>query len=359
MKILLFQEFSGLFNNLESGLRELGHEVFLVSDGDGFKNYPSDLRWDVKCRFKPIGKFLSYLKILYNYKRLRNYDVALVVTTSISRYMSFNRLVYYHIIRKGCKKMYLVGSGLYATSWKYWAENKGSKYFNYAQKDGWKNMPPQLFSKLLIWEKELYGFIDGIIPIWYEYAQPYRDMGYEKLFPAIRIPIDINKFEYTPNVVNDKIVFFHGITRPCKGGEFIIAAFDKLRKKYKDEAEFVAAGNLPFDEYMKLIERTNVIVDDANSYSFAMNILFSMAKGKICVGGAEPESNKELGYSYNPVVNICPDVNQIAEALEKIILNRDKIEYIGKKSRQFVEEYHDYVKVAREYEKFFLNQLGE
>lgn len=359
MKILLFQEFSGLFNNLESGLRQLGHEVYLVSDGDGFKNYPSDFRWDVKCKFKPLAKFLSYIKLIANYRKLKGYDVSLVVTTSISRYMFFNRIVYYHLIRKNSKKMYLVGSGLYATSWKYWSERNDTKYYNYAQNDGWKNMAPVLFNKLLVWEKELYGFIDGIIPIWYEYAQPYRDLGYKKLFPAIRIPIDIAKFVYKPNIVSDKIVFFHGISRPCKGGVYILGAFDKLREKYKNEAEFIAAGNLPFDEYMKIIDRANVIIDDANSYSFAMNVLFSMAKGKICVGGAEPESNKELGYAYNPVVNICADINQIAEALEDIIKNKSRIEEWGKESRAFVEEYHNYVEVAMNYEKFFISQLAK
>lgn len=46
MKILLFGEFSGFFTCLKDGLTALGHEVFLASSGDGFKNYPSDFRWD-------------------------------------------------------------------------------------------------------------------------------------------------------------------------------------------------------------------------------------------------------------------------------------------------------------------------
>ena len=48
MRILLFGEFSGLFNCLKEGLVALGHEVYLVSDGNGFKNYPSDFRYDIK-----------------------------------------------------------------------------------------------------------------------------------------------------------------------------------------------------------------------------------------------------------------------------------------------------------------------
>jgi len=42
MRILLVGEFSRLHNSLKEGLIALGHEVVLISNGDGFKNYPSD-----------------------------------------------------------------------------------------------------------------------------------------------------------------------------------------------------------------------------------------------------------------------------------------------------------------------------
>ena len=44
MKILLIGEYSNLHNSLKKGLIELGHEVTLVSFGDGFKNLSSDIR---------------------------------------------------------------------------------------------------------------------------------------------------------------------------------------------------------------------------------------------------------------------------------------------------------------------------
>ena len=44
MKILLVGEFSGVHNNLKKGLIELGHDVILAADGDGFKSFGYDLR---------------------------------------------------------------------------------------------------------------------------------------------------------------------------------------------------------------------------------------------------------------------------------------------------------------------------
>src|SRR5688500_18254348 len=42
MRILLIGEYSRLHNSLKEGPIVLGHEVTLVSDGDAFKQYPSD-----------------------------------------------------------------------------------------------------------------------------------------------------------------------------------------------------------------------------------------------------------------------------------------------------------------------------
>ena len=52
MKILLLGEYSNLHNSLKAGLVHLGHEVTLISSGDGFKQFESDV----------LLKNLSFLK---------------------------------------------------------------------------------------------------------------------------------------------------------------------------------------------------------------------------------------------------------------------------------------------------------
>jgi hypothetical protein len=44
MKILLVGEYSRLHNSLKEGLLVLGHEVTLISTGDYFKDFPSDIK---------------------------------------------------------------------------------------------------------------------------------------------------------------------------------------------------------------------------------------------------------------------------------------------------------------------------
>jgi len=368
MKILLFGEFSGLFTCLKKGLVEIGHEVFFVSDGNGFKDYPADFRYDSHKSWK-FGSFrapYNFFNLVFHKHLLRGYDIVYIMDPSlISRHIKLNAPIYRYILKHN-NKVFLCGAGDSAIMIDYWLHKKDDKYHNYVKgildAHILKGEPSILYlqPELKQWENELLTSVNGYIPIWYEYAQPFRN--FSTAMKTIRIPIPCQDFEYKPNIVKDKIVFFHGVpTRPiAKGTPIIKEAFARMEQKYGDVAEFVCAGGLPFDEYMKLISRVNVILDDANSCSIAMNGLFSLAKGKIVMGGAEPEGNHELGIEgVNPVFNLIPDVDQICSQIEYIIQYKDKIEEWGLEGRKFVEKYHDYILIAKEYEAVFLNTLAE
>ena len=359
MKILLFGEYSGFFNCLKDGLVALGHEVFLASlNGDGIKNFPSDYKWEGKhfAQWQKIGLGALYLTgNLMNHRHLLSgYDVVLLIAPNAVSYRVWLNKIPYNYIRKNNKKVFLSGAGITAHLFDYWY-NSNEKYKSYME--GYLINDKNFFYKdnpsLLKWEKELFDMVDGYIPIWYEYYMPFKD--FPNCLDVVRIPVNINKFEYKPNIVKDKVVFYHGSRYECKGTRYIKAAFERMKKNYGDKGEYICAGMLPFNEYMQLVERTNVIVDDANSYSIAMNGLFSMLKGKLIMGGAEPVANEMYGYKYNPVFNICPDVDQICGTMINILNRKNEIEEIGLQGRKFVEEYHNYIDIAKQYESIFIN----
>ncbi|SEA75374.1 Glycosyltransferase involved in cell wall bisynthesis [Xylanibacter ruminicola] len=351
MKILLIGEYSGLFTCLSDGLRFLGHQVFTASNGDGTRDYPADFRWDKHFQLPKINGLLEILYILQHRKLFCGYDVVMFISTRALLYAHFEGFNYwfYKYVKKNNKKVFISDSGLDFISFQYWNSHKETKYHDYTEAylDNPQHDSFLMDKNAATTEAKIREMVDGTIPLWYEYAQPHRQ--FKSLKPTIRIPINIDKFEYKPNKVGEKIVFFHGISRACKGGKYIQAAFDRLRNKYSDVAEFICAGGLPFEEYMELTNRTNVILDDVHSYSFSMNALFAMARGKIYMGGAESEGNKELGYEDCPVMNLTKDVDQICSAIEYVIANRDKIEEWGLKSRKFVEKYHSYKDIAQQY----------
>jgi len=354
MKILLFGEYSGLFNNLKDGLVTLGHNVFLASNGDGYRNYPSDYRYDMHIKGK-LGNAVGIFNVFTNLKMFSGYDIVFVVAPNPLFKISISNELFNYLVKNN-EKVFICGAGLYTNSFNFWYNNINSKYYEYTHADynGAPNkyaFPFYVTPKRLKLELNILNKLNGLIPIMYEYSEPFRD--FPKLLKTVPIPINLSKFEYKPNIVKGKIVFFHGLTRPCKGGEYILKAFDFLSKKYSNHAEFIAKGGLPFKDYMELIDRTNVVLDDTNAYSLGMNALFSMAKGKIVMGGAEDVANKELGYEHCPAINLTKDVNQIILAIDNIIENKNYIEQIGFESRKLVEEYHNYIKVAEEYTKLF------
>lgn len=357
MRILLFGEFSGFFNCLRDGLVDIGHEVYMVSNGDGKRGYPADYNWYVSP--EKYGRYLSHVleikNVLSHRDLIRGYDaVMLIHPTIFSGIVPVIKPIFNYILNHN-DKVFLSGAGLTPISVNYWY-NSEEKYHNYVKG---LILDKQISEKkmgdksLLKWENELLDRINGYIPIWYEYAKPFKE--HPHCLKTIRIPINYNQHAYSPNIIHDKIVFFASISprKNAKGFSYIKAAFEKMGKNYGDVAEFVYGGGLPFKEYMQLVSKANVLLDDANSCSVAMNGLFSMCKGKVVMGGAEPYANEELGLDWNPVYNLCPDVDQICSCIEDVINNREHIEEMGKRSRQFVEEYHDYRKIANDYVKVF------
>ena len=122
-----------------------------------------------------------------------------------------------------------------------------------------------------------------------------------------------------------------------------------LKKKYPNKIEIIIDGNLPLKEYLKVISRANIIVDQASTYSYGMNALYSMAQGKIVMTGLEKEALSAFGLSSSPVINIKPCVNNIVMEIEKILQDLSLVEKIGKETRDFVVNHHDYKKIARMY----------
>ena len=77
MKILLMGEYSNVHWTLAEGLRTLGHDVTVLSNGDFFKNYPRDIDLVRKpAKFRGI----DYLAKLQHIKSiLKGTEVVLVI----------------------------------------------------------------------------------------------------------------------------------------------------------------------------------------------------------------------------------------------------------------------------------------
>lgn len=360
MRILLLGEFSALHKNLKEGLEVLGHEVDIASHGDGWKNIPSNINLndelDSSYSNKYIRKAHKLLKLIRTIKKFKNYDVVQIIAPLVFPYpLKFNKLIMEYIIKNN-GKVFLVGAG---------ASNVNSAIADFLQKKfkypelyieatkGYKKPFGKLWSQTSegrAYNDWLLNRISGYIPIMYEYAQPFRDISYDKLCATIPIPMNIEKVKYSENLVKDKLVIFHGLNRPeQKGTPLIKEAFDRLEKNYPDKVECIIDGKMPLEQYLKLLERVNVIVDQVYSVSLGVNGVYGLALGKVVVGGGEPEFLKEFNLESSPLVRIQNDSNDIYLQLEKLVKQKQHMSELGYQSRLFAEQLHDYRKVAEQY----------
>lgn len=349
MRVLLLEDYSGLHKNLKEGLLELGHKVSLATRGDGFKKtvesniyFPSHHNKYIRTIEKLI---LPILKIRDYY----NYDVVQLVTNNIFGLLQFN--YNYHIlyrIKNNSEKMFLSSCGL--------------DYFVYSDRAKLKYNPIDesiildANGRNMFIDKHYYrnnievvNLVDGIIPISYTYSEAYRQNN--KLLDAIPLPINVDKIKFIPqNIKNNKLKIFHGINREgFKGTKYIREAMERLKAHYPNEVEIIIDGRMPLNKYLQVLGETNIVVDQALSYGYGMNAIYSMAMGKVVLSGNEPETQKEFGRTDIPVINILPSVEDIYNKLEKLVLNKKNVIEVGEKSRLFVEDFHHYVKVAQKY----------
>ena len=63
MRILLVGEYSRLHNSLKEGLQSIGHQVTLISSGDGLKQYQSDYLLTSKIKKNILLKTLNKISI--------------------------------------------------------------------------------------------------------------------------------------------------------------------------------------------------------------------------------------------------------------------------------------------------------
>jgi len=346
MKVLLLGEYSGFHRNLKDGLEVLGHEVQIASSGDGWKKISSDIDLG-QIRSSNWSKWTRIGRALLHRQKLINNDIVHIINPYIfPRKWNFNDHFIRYLVRNN-RRSFLMGAGDDAFYWQIARKKLEYGRFEDIVKYDAKNGKIRWMTQgAMQWNRELAEKVDGIIPFNYEYTIGYE--GFENLRPTIPIPVNCEKIPYAPNRVKGKIVVFHGLNRyGAKGTRHVEKAFEILRKKYPNDLELVIDGGMPLDDYLHFLKRVNVVVDETFSHSWGMNAVYSMALGKVVLGGAEPEHMRAVRVRETPVVNILPDPHDIVNKIETVLEQRDRLEEWGQRSRCFVEEIHGHVKVAR------------
>jgi glycosyltransferase involved in cell wall biosynthesis len=201
---------------------------------------------------------------------------------------------------------------------------------------------------------------DGIISGLYEY-----DVAYRAAFPDkttfIPMPIEMvddERLKFNDNSsFENKIRFFIGINRSrtmLKGTDIMLRALERVAADYPDRCEVVKVESVPFEEYVKLMNGSHVILDQLYSYTPAMNALEAMSRGLIVVGGGEPENYQILNETtLSPIINVEPNEESVYQALKDLALHPERIPQLQRDSMTYIARHHDHVKVAQRYLDFW------
>ena len=364
MRILLIGEYSNVHWTLSEGLKALGHEVCVVSDGDGWKNYPRDI--DLSRNSLSKLDTLKYLfKIKNIFKKLKGYDVVQIINPLFLDLRAKRIKPYYDLLRKNNRKLYMGAYGMDH----YWVKTcldcHTFRYsdFNLGERKRTEEPLNQIFIRdWLDGEKtslniDIAKDCDGIIAGLYEYYKCYQP-EYQKKVAFIPFPINTSEIKEKsfPDKIK-KVNFFIGIQRnrsTYKGTDIMLRALERIHKDYPDLCEIKKAESVPYHEYKKLIEESDCLLDQLYSYTPAMNGLLAMSKGLVLIGGGEEEQYELLGEKeLRPIVNVLPNEDDVYDKIRAIVLNPDRIKKLSQESITYIRRHHDYMKIAQQYVDFW------
>jgi hypothetical protein len=363
MKILLLGEYSNVHWTLSEGLRALGHDVCVISDGDGWKNYPRDI--NLKREQGKIGGLKYYISVLKNLRHMRGYDVVQIINPMFLELKAEKIYPFYKYLRRHNKKVFMgafgmdyywVTTGLDCTTFRYSDFNIGGKH----RADEEHNKP--FINDWIEGEKgKLNKYIakdcDGIITGLYEYDRCYRPHFPDKT-QFIPFPINPEKISpRTPHYDYDGIRFFIGIQKTrntYKGTHIMLKALERLHDKYPDKTEILKAESVPYDTYQEMMNSSDAILDQLYSYTPSMNSLLAMAKGIVVVGGGEEENYEILNErQLRPIVNVQPNEEDVFLQMEKLVTGEYDLKQMQADSITYIDRHHHYIKVAQQYVNFW------
>ena len=379
MKILLMGEYSNVHATLAEGLRKLGHHVTVLSNGDFWKNYPRDI--DLVRKPGKLGGIMYMMKLYTNVHKLKGYDIVQLINPMFLELKAERIFPIYQYLRKHNKKIILGGFGMDY----YWVsvccKDKPLRYsdFNIGDElrtnaDALKERKDWLGTEKGRLNQMIAEDCDGIITGLYEYWACYQP-GFPQKTTFIPFPIkpklitsgngnsytNAENHQVIPLDIPKKVKLFIGINKSrseYKGTDIMLKAAQAIAKKYPDKTELRIAENIPFAEYVKMMNGSDAILDQLYSYTPSMNPLEAMARGIICIGGGEPE-NYEIIHEdkLRPIINVLPNYESVYQELEHLVLHPELVPLLKQQSIEYINKHHDYIKVAKRYEAFYQKLL--
>ncbi len=371
MRILLLGEASWVHFNLRKGLRELGHDVTLISNGNNFRNIPRDIDIARDLKWGKLGGLKVLWTLLRNIRKLCGNDIVQIhnyqfVTLSMKWNERIIRFLKHHnrCLVKCCLgddpqilNMQLDGIPKYSDM--YW----NGKPQNIEQNK--ERIEEQNAPECVECWKVATECSEALLPCLYEYYMAYDVEPFNKKLYYAPLPITI---------ADEKGKKIKGISLPIKvlvgvqrsreymKGALKIAEFvEEVSRRNPGKISITYAENVPYGEYCRMLDATDVQVDQFYSYTPSMNSLAAMARGTVVIGGGEEEAYEFIGEKeLRPIINVSPEnsFDENVEIIEKALLTPGNVKQLSKESILYARKHNDYRIVSKQYESIYMKLLS-
>jgi glycosyltransferase involved in cell wall biosynthesis len=153
---------------------------------------------------------------------------------------------------------------------------------------------------------------------------------------------DFTPFYPDPNKLKPLIVHAPS-AQIVKGTEAVLNAIDELKKKY--DFEFILLQGIHRKKALQIMQKADIFLDQFIGGHHGMAALEAMAYGKPVLCYIKPSLIGETPPDI-PIVNANPD--NLIEILEPLLQDGKLRHEIGRRSREYVEKYHDAFKLAHQ-----------
>ena len=371
MRILFVGDASNFHNTLAHALRDMGHEAVVVSAGSTWMNTERDI--SLLRQPGKLGAVRYVLDLLKLLPRFRGFDVVQLVNPIFLHLRPEKVRVVFDYLKRHNRHIFLSALG---TDYEYVQRCYDGRTFRYSDYFIGDQPSPYMLSPesedenawlepfMKRHSDHIIPRLDGIVACLYEYYVTYLPVAPEKLTYA-GIPIDTASLKphFIENVP-DKVRFFIGIQRDrnyIKGTERLLDAAKRVCERHPNLCELKVAESVPYKQYVAMMQSSHVILDQLYSYTPATNALLAMAQGMVAVSGAEPEYYDLIGERENrPIINVLPyNDDDIADTIEQIVLHRDRLPELSRRSREFVVKHNESHLIAQRHIDFWNKIITE
>lgn len=365
MRFLLIGEYSNVHATLARSLRRQGHEVLLISDGDGWKNYPRDI--DItRTSDTPWGTLRLMAKLAMLLPRLRGWDVVQVINPHFVYLNPKRNLWLWHYLKRHNGKMSV---GLFGDDYQVMAHQH--EVLDYS--DTFVGQCPVATdlnrTRIPLWTETrrtlcetVTAEADYLVAGLYEYWKCYDFPAFRDRLHYIGYPIELpdasasqqrnaSATDDSPKKPVHILIGIQKIRMQIKGTDQMLPLLRRLAQEYPDQVVLNEVENVPFAKYQQMLRETDVLVDQLYSYTPAMNGLEAMKNGTVIISGGEEDYYQFIGEKeLRPIINLRPGCDEENyEILKATLLNPERLRTMSQESRTFIEKYHDADRIAQQY----------